>query len=35
MLEKMKPEKADMDLMRPHYDRLKRVFDQINAKFND
>ena len=35
MIEKMKPEKADMDLMRPHYDRLKRVFDQINAKFND
>ncbi len=35
MIEKMKPEKADMDLMRPHYPRLKRVFDQIGEKYKD
>jgi len=35
MVEKMKPEKADMDLVRPHYDRLKRIFKQIDDKFGN
>lgn len=35
MVEKLKPEKADMDLVRPHYDRLKRIFAQIDDKFGN
>lgn len=35
MVEKLKPEKAEMDLVRPHYDRLKRIFKQIDDKFGN